>query len=416
MPSRCGGYRSAVRPRLLVLNQYYWPGVESTAQLLAELCEALVDDFDVTVVTGRLRGRANLPTREQRNGVTILRVESTARDRSHLGSRALNYLTYLLFALRTGLAQRRPDIVVCGTDPPIVGDIELVIARRFRAPLVVISEDVFPEIAVAVGRLSRTPLVSLLQALVRLYLRNAVRVVAIGDTMAQRLQEKGTPRERIRVIPNWTDVSAIRPQPKANEWSLEQKVADRFVVMHSGNVGHAQDLDSLLRATTLVRDLEDLRVLLIGSGARWQELYDLAQTLEADHVQFLDFQPRERLAQTLSSADVHVVGLARGLAGYVVPSRIYSILAAGRPVIAATEEESETAAIVREARCGLVVKPGDPLALARAIRDCHDGVHPLLEMGLRAREFAEREADRLIAFDRYRSVLAEARASSSRAE
>jgi glycosyltransferase involved in cell wall biosynthesis len=398
-----------MRPRLLVLNQYYWPGVEATAHLLAELCEALADDFEITVVTGRLRGRGDLPAREVRNGVTILRVESTSRDRSHLGGRALNYLTYLLFALRTGLAQPRPDIVLCGTDPPIVGDVALVVARRFRAPLVVLSEDVFPEIAVAVGRLSPGPLVSLLRVLVRAYLRRAVRVVAIGETMSRRLQEKGTPKERIRVIPNWTDVSTLTPRPKANEWARAQGVSDEFVVMHSGNVGHAQDLDSLVRATTLLRDLEDLRVLVVGSGARWQELYDLAATLEAEHVRFLDFQPRELLAQTLSSADVHVVGLARGLAGYVVPSRIYSILAAGRPVIAAAESESETAALVRESGCGLVVPPGDPFSLARAIRECHDGVHSLDEMGRRAREFAVRGSDRLTAFDRYRAVLDEAR-------
>lgn len=400
-----------MRPRLLVLNQYYWPGVEATAHLLSELCEALADDFDITVVTGRLRGRHDLPTREVRNGVEILRVESTSHDRSRLSRRALNYASYLGFALRTSLARPRPDIVLCGTDPPIVGDVALMVAARFRAPLVVISEDVFPEIALAVGRLSPSPLVSILRALVRLYLRRAVRVVAIGETMALRLQEKGAARERIRVIPNWTDVEAIRPRPKANAWSIEHGIADRFVVMHSGNVGHAQDLDSLVRATTLLRDLDDLRVLVVGTGARWHELYRLAEMLEADAVEFLDFQPRDVLAETLSAADVHVVGLARGLAGYVVPSRIYSILAAGRPVIAAAEAESETAALVRGAGCGIVVPPGQPLALARAIRECHDGVHPLEEMGRRAREFAEQEADRLIAFDRYRRVLAEATAS-----
>jgi colanic acid biosynthesis glycosyl transferase WcaI len=400
-----------MRRRLLVLNQYYWPGVEATAHLLSELCEALADEFEITVVTGRLRGRPDLPTREVRNGVEILRVESTSHDRSRLSRRALNYVTYLGFALRAGLAGRRPDIVLCGTDPPMVGDVALVVARRFRAPLVVISEDVFPEIAVAVGRLAPSPLVSLLRALVRLYLRRAVRVIAIGETMARRLEDKGAPADRIRVIPNWTDVATIEPLAKDNPWAVEHGVADRFVVMHSGNVGHAQDLDSLVRATSLLRDLDDLRVLVIGSGARWHELYGLAQTLEVDAVEFLDFQPRDALAQTLSAADVHVVGLARGLAGYVVPSRIYSILAAGRPVIAAAEEESETAALVRDVGCGLVVPPGQPVTLARAIRECYEGVHPLEEMGLRAREFAEREADRLTAFDRYRRVLAEATSS-----
>jgi glycosyltransferase involved in cell wall biosynthesis len=397
-----------MRPRLLVLNQYYWPGVEATAHLFSELCEALADEYEITVVTGRLRGHHDLPAREVRNGVEIRRVESTSHDRSHLSRRALNYVTYLLFALRIGLRGPRPDVVLCGTDPPIVGDIGLVLAKRFRAPLVVLSEDVFPEIAVALGRLQQTPLVSLLQALVRLYLRRAVRVVAIGETMARRLSEKGAAPERIRVIPNWTDAGAIRPQPKANPWAVEHGLVDRFVVMHSGNVGHAQDLDSLIRATTLLRDLDTLRVLVIGSGARWNDLYELSQTLEADAVEFADFQPREQLAQTLSAADVHVVGLARGLAGYVVPSRIYSILAAGRPVIAAVDDESETASLVRASGCGLVVPAGQPLALASAIRECHDGLHDLVEMGRRAREFAEQEGDRHIAFERYRQVLAEA--------
>ena len=105
-----------------------------------------------------------------------------------------------------------------------------------------------------------------------------------------------------------------------------------------------------------------------------------------------------------------MVGLARGLAGYIVPSRMWGVLAAGRPVIAAAEEESETAAVVRETGCGLVVPPGDPFRLARAIRACHDGEHDLDEMGRRARAFAESETDRVIAVDRYRVVLEEVRA------
>jgi glycosyltransferase involved in cell wall biosynthesis len=124
-------------------------------------------------------------------------------------------------------------------------------------------------------------------------------------------------------------------------------------------------------------------------------------------VEFLDFQPRERLPETLGTADIHVVGLARGLAGYVVPSRLYSVLAAGRPVIAAAEEESETAQIVREARCGLVVPPGDSLSLALAIRACRNGEHDLELMGRHAREYAEVHADRSVAVARYRDLLDE---------
>jgi glycosyltransferase involved in cell wall biosynthesis len=395
------------RPRLLVLNQYYWPGVEATAHLLTELCEALAEDFEITVVTGRLRGRPELPGREVRGGVDIIRVESTAYDRAQLSRRASNYVTYLLSALRRGLAARQVDVVLCGTDPPVLGDLALVVARRHRAPLVVISEDVFPEVAVALHRLEARWLVRLLRLLVGTYLRRADRVVAIGETMRRRLEEKGARPDRLRVIPNWTDVQAVRPGDKANAWSRMQDLDSAFVVMHSGNVGHAQDLDTLIRSATLLRDLKDLQIVVIGTGARHAELVSLAERLETDHVRFIDFQPRELLPETLATADVHVVGLARGLSGYIVPSRLYGILAAGRPVIAAAEDDSETAQLVGAIGCGLVVPPGDPLGLAEAIRACYDGAHDLGEMGRRGRAYAESEADRPTAVARYRELLTE---------
>src|SRR4030081_3763378 len=134
------------RPRLLVLNQYYRPGIEATANLLTELCEALAEEYDVTVITGA--AREPLPERAVRNGVTIVRVHSTSYDRAQLSRRAANYFTYLFGAVREALASKRPDVVVSMTDPPFIGAAAQLVARRFRAPLLVISQDVFPEIAV----------------------------------------------------------------------------------------------------------------------------------------------------------------------------------------------------------------------------------------------------------------------------
>jgi glycosyltransferase involved in cell wall biosynthesis len=395
------------KPRLLVLNQYYWPGVEATAQLLTELCEALAEDLDVKVVTGQLHGQEEQPHHGVRNGVEIVRVPSTSFERSKLFARASNYATYLTSALVKGLRGRRPDVVLCMTDPPIVANIALLVARRFRVPLVVISQDVFPEIAVQLKRLENPVVMSLLRGLVGLYLRRADRIVAIGDTMRRRLEEKGAPAERMLVIPNWIDTTRLRPLDKSNHWSQSWGVDKKFVVMHSGNVGHAQDLDSLIRAGTFLRDLEDLRILIIGMGARHAELVALAELHEVDQVQFLYYQSRAVLPQSLSAADVHVVGLAAGLAGYVVPSRLYGILAVGRPVIVAADAESETAQLVAEVGCGIVVPPGRPELLARAIRDAHDGKYDLEAMGARGREWVEREADRSVAVRRYRELLLE---------
>src|SRR5437016_3559009 len=255
------------RPRVLVLNQYYWPGVEATAQLLTELCEALAEEVDVKVVTGVLHGHEDEPHRLVHRGVQIVRVPSTSFERSRFLARAANYVTYLSNALLRGLRGPRPDVVLCMTDPPIVADVALLVARRFRAPLVVISQDVFPEIAVQ------------------------------------------------------------------------------------------------------LRHLEDPIIPIIGTGARHAELVALAERLEVDRVLFLYYQNRDVLPQSLSAADVHVVGLAAGLAGYVVPSRLYGILAVGRPVIAAADADSETAQVVEQVGCGIVVPPGRPELLARAARD-----------------------------------------------
>ena len=402
------------RPALLVLNQYYAPGYESTAHLLTELCEALAAEYEVTVITGTVAA-AQKPENVTRNGVRVVRVGSTAFDRSRLSMRGMNYLSFFVLALVAALRQRRPDLVLCLSDPPFVSIVGVAVARRHRAPLVVVTQDVFPEIAVALGRLDNRVFVAILDRLVRLGLSQAQRVVAIGEHMRGRLRAKGVSDDVLRVIPNWTDTDALSPRPRENAWARENGLAGRFVVMHSGNLGYAQDLGTLIHAATFLRDLDDLEIVLVGTGARGGVLREQARDLLVP-VRFLPYQPRERLPESLSSADVHVVGLAPGLAGYIVPSRLYGILAVGRPVIVHADAASETAEIVQAEQCGVVVPPADPEALADAIRAAHDGRLDLAGMAEAARRYAVREATRDVAIDRYRELLAELIHARGRAE
>jgi colanic acid biosynthesis glycosyl transferase WcaI len=394
------------RKHLLVLNQYYHPGVEATASLLTDLCEELAKTYDVTVVTGRLRGHESEPDYELRNGVEIIRVHSTSFDRAQLHHRAVNYFTYVARALRRGLLGRRPELVLSMTDPPMVGSVAQIIARRFRVPLVVISQDVFPEIAVALGRLRNPLMIVPLRLLTRHYIARADRVVAIGETMRRRLISKGAPPARITVIPNWIDTSAIEPRPRDNEWARDHGLIGRFVVMHSGNVGHAQDLETLIKAGARLTDDPRVLIAIVGFGARHAEHMKLAERCGASNVRFLPYQPREILPLSLSSGDVHFVGLGAGLAGYVVPSRLAGIMAVGRPVVAAVERETETAEMVMTAQCGRVLAPGDDAALAATIRELASS-NDLDQMGRRAREYAVENLDRRIAMARYRALVAE---------
>jgi colanic acid biosynthesis glycosyl transferase WcaI len=221
------------RPRLLVFNQYYWPGVEATAHLLSELCEALADDFEITVVTGTVRGEAKVSERIVRNGVRIVRVPSTAFDRRRLLLRAVNYMTFLASSLTVGLRLERPDVVLCMTDPPIIANVALPVARRFRVPLVVVSQDVFPEIAVQLGRLEQPVVVGALRHMISFYLRRADQIVAIGETMRERLEAKGAPAKRISFIPNWVDTQSISPAAGDNFWARSNELDSSFVVLHS---------------------------------------------------------------------------------------------------------------------------------------------------------------------------------------
>src|SRR5207244_1984032 len=153
----------------------------------------------------------------------------------------------------------------------------LLVARRFGVPLIVVSQDVFPEIAVEVRRLENPIVVGALRAVIKFYLKRTDYLVAIGDTMRQRLIAKGAAPDTIRVIPNWVDTTKLVPQPRDNEWAREHGVHNRFVVMHSGNVGHAQNLDVLIRAATFLRDLDRLTILIVGEGARLVELQRFAE-------------------------------------------------------------------------------------------------------------------------------------------
>ena len=214
------------RPRLLVLNQYYEPGVEATGRLLAQLCSDLARDFDVTVVTATLPNAS--AGREIRDGVEVIRVHSTAFARSAaLAARA--ELRHVSRPVAAGWAERRerPDVVLSMTDPPVIANVALVVARSFRAPLVVVSQDVFPETAVRLGRLDNRAVVFALQALIRRYLRRADRVVAIGETMRARLVAKGARAERSWSSRTGSTRARSRRPPRDNPWAREHGLRPR---------------------------------------------------------------------------------------------------------------------------------------------------------------------------------------------
>jgi glycosyltransferase involved in cell wall biosynthesis len=353
-------------------NRSFYPDTAATGQLLTELCEVLVEAHGcrVSVVAGvplwpagagGPRPLGGVVHRETYRGVEILRARGTRFSKDRVAGRFTNYVSYFLSACYAGLRLERPDVVVAQTDPPIIGLAGYLAARRFRAPFVMAYKDIFPEVARLLEDFQSETVNRVLQGVNRFLVRKADRVVALGEAMRRVLIEgKGAEPGRTVIIPDWADCSAIEPGPKRNPFSLAHGLADKFVVMHSGNVGLSQGLEVVVEAARRLTRLPDVEVVFVGEGVKKTALQEHVARLGLGNVHFLPFEPRERLRDAFAAADVFVVSLKRGLAGYIVPSKLYGILAAGRPYVAAVEDTSEVAAITRAHQSGLVAEPENP--------------------------------------------------------
>ncbi|MGB7218029.1 MAG: glycosyltransferase family 4 protein [Vicinamibacterales bacterium] len=401
--------------KICFFNRSYWPDQAATGELLTELAEDLVNRHgcSVSVVAGRpLRGSpgeaagGRLVTEESRHGVSILRANGSRLSPGRFAGRAANYLTYFASATAASFRIGRPDVVVALTDPPIIGLTALWAARRAGARFVFLCEDVFPEVAVLVEDFHSRSVNAALDRTNRYLLRQADAVVALGDRMRRRLvEEKGADPARVSVISNWADCEAVAPRSKDNAFARAHGLTDRFVLMHSGNVGLSQDLDVLVEAADRLRSKDRLTIAIVGHGARRDALERLAAARGLSNLRFFPYQPKSSLADLFGTADAFLVSLRQGLEGYIVPSKVYGILAAGRPYIAATDPSCEAAAIVRESGCGLVAAPGDPDALAGAIAALYDDPPVTREMGQKARRAAW-QFDRKVAVQAYHDLFA----------
>ena len=377
--------------RVCYFNRSYWPDTGATGQLLTELAEDLVarHGMQVTVVAGYPPSAAGrVAASETRHGVRIVRARGTRLSQRSFAGRAANYLTYFLSALWLGLRLPKPDVTVALTDPPIIGLAAL--AARPRRGMVFYCQDIFPQVAGLLEDFKSDLINNALERLNRFLVRRATRIVSLGETMSSRLVDgKGADPAKITVIQNWADTSAIVPSAKDNEFSRAHQLDQRFVVLHAGNIGLSQNLDVVIDAAEVLKPRTDIVIVFIGDGNRRAVLESAVQARRLDNVRFLPFQPREMLRWTYASSDVCLVSLKPGLAGYIVPSKLYPILAAGRPYIAAVEPLTEVAALTEQHQCGVVVTPGDATALASAIIAMADDRTRRDAMGHRSRAASE---------------------------
>jgi glycosyltransferase involved in cell wall biosynthesis len=378
---------------ILLFNEYYPPDTSATAKMAVRVAETLAQRHKVTVVAGRPSYDPDefypfaFLRRDTRNGVVVERVGSTAYLRHRMHRRVSNYLTYLALAVPRAITLL-PDVVLAMTDPPVAGIAGAFVARRLGVPFVYNIRDMYPDMAVGGDIVRPGAWVNRWEAMHRRALKQAARVIALGDDMRERILAKGVAPERVVVVRDGTSFPASMPE-RSNPVVQELRCGFQFVVLHAGNLGFYGAWGTLLKAAEILSN-ENTGLVFIGGGANRAALE--ASAANSPHVRFLPFRPVEQIPHVMMAGDLHIVTVRRGLEGVVVPSKLYSILAAGRPVLAVAASTSDAARIVVESGCGLAADPDDPAAVAAAIRELRGDPSRLAEMGRRARETAKKYA------------------------
>jgi glycosyltransferase involved in cell wall biosynthesis len=403
---------------ILLFNEYYPPDASATAKLAAQAAEAMAKRHKVTVVAGRPSYNPDefypfaFLRRDTRKGVVVECVGSTAYPRHQMRRRLSNYLTYLALAVPRAIALK-PDIILAMTDPPVAGIAGAFVARRLGCPFVYNIQDMYPDMALG-GHIIRPGIwVRYWERMHRRALKQAARVVVIGEDMRDRILSKGIAPERIAVVRNGTTLPETSPNladPAVQEIVREVRCGFSFAVLHAGNLGFYGAWNTLLKAAEILRN-ENTGLVFIGEGANLASLRASASDLP--NVRFLPFRAADQMPPVLLAGDVHVITVRRGLEGIVVPSKLYSILAAGRPVLAVAAANSDTARIVAESECGAVADPDDPAAVVAAIRRLRSDPAKLAEMGRRAREISSRYA-RVNELERFVGIIEDAARDSNR--
>ena len=400
-----------LRMRILLLNLYFPPDTSATAKMAQTVADALSERHDVTVLCGRpsYDPTERRPWRwwqeEQTGRVRIVRVGSTDYPRFQMKHRVLNYLSYVLLAIPRALFLRC-DLVLAMTDPPFEGIIGAFVALLKGQPYVYNIRDLYPDMAVGGSIVEPGLLSRIWERLHRWALRRATRVIVLGNDMRARIVGKGVDETRVLVVRDGTEIRSPHAPPPPLDIAVMRAIRDsfRFVLLHAGNLGFYGAWDTLLEAARKLAD-EGIGLVFVGDGAQRARLE--AAAAGAKNIRFLDFFPASKIPSVLVAPDVHLISIKDGLEGVIVPSKLYGILAAGKPVIAVAPSSTDAVTLGLRQGFSCSVSPDDVSELvAVARRLSHDAGE--VEKMSRAALAAAPDYDRVRELKKFVQIIEEA--------
>jgi glycosyltransferase involved in cell wall biosynthesis len=397
---------------LWVLTEVYYPEEISTGYYLTAIAEGLTETNRVKVLTGQPKHMARglkAAKRELRNGVEIIRCWGTTFDKNVFVFRLINMLTIgISIFLRSLIHFRRSDKVLVVTAPPSLPVTTALASLVKGASFTLLVQDSYPEILIAVGRLKRdSAFAGFIDFVNRWVYKYASKIIVMGRDMKELFERKTAGLDvPVVAIPNWADLESIEPTPReTNALLSELAISDKFVFMYAGNIGHPTDVETIIGAAELLLEREEFHFVFIGAGAKKKWLDNNVRDRGLTNVTVLDYRPRSEQVVFLNACDVALVALIKGMWGTAMPSRTYNIMAAGKPILALTEQGSELAQVIEEEGIGWYLEPGDPQELTDRIVMVYDDRSKLGEMGERARAAALAKYSTAAACESYRRAM-----------
>lgn len=402
--------------RVLVVSQYYWPEDFAAGVYIPELAERMAAfGHDVTVITGppsypsgRIApGYNRLFMTERHAGVRVVRIwfPPSARN-ARAVRRGLTALSFALGALPASLAVDRPDVILGFSPPVFMGGAAAALARRWNVPWLLNVKDLFTESIVSSGLLTRgSSAAALLARLERAVYHDATRIVINARGFGDALETMGVPRDRITLIPDWADGEFIRPMPRQNRVRSEWGLGNQFIVLYSGSLGYSSDLETAIEAAARLKDMPHIRLVIVGEGVKKRALEARVASLHLENVIFKPLQPRARVPEVLAAADLSLVTLSDAGGRVSTQGKLYSLLAAGRPVLAIAPTGNDARRIVEDAGCGWGVEPGDVAGVDRIVRAAVSSPEVLAGKGNAARAIFDRSYSLEICARRFEAEL-----------
>jgi colanic acid biosynthesis glycosyl transferase WcaI len=403
--------------RILLMNLYFPPDTSATARMALSVAEPLAVRNEVTVLCGRPSydptGRRpwRISQTELMGRLRVIRVGSTDYPRFNMKRRVLNYLSYVALAVPRALFVPC-DVVLAMTDPPFQGIVGAFVAMLKGKPYVYNIRDLYPDMAVGGSLVPPGAMARIWELLHRWALKRATHVIVLGDDMRARIITKGVDAARVVVVRDGAEVPASdAPKPEIDEEVVRTIRGDaNFVLVHAGNLGFYGAWDTLLEAAgELAKD--GVRLVFVGDGAQKEKI--VARATGLANVVFLPFFPGIKIPSVLASADAHVITIKRGLEGVVVPSKLYGILVAGKPILAVAPLETDVVSLGGAQGFAACCDPDQPKEMVDAVRLLLAERLRVVAMGAAAKKAAP-SYNRAGEAEKFARVMAEATAISKR--